>query len=87
MRFDWDDAKAERNRQKHGVTFDEATGVFFDPLALADPDLEHSAGEERERTLGRSSKSRVLLVVSTVLVVEDGQTTRRIISARAGHHL
>jgi uncharacterized DUF497 family protein len=26
--FEWDPAKAESNRRKHGVTFDEATTAF-----------------------------------------------------------
>lgn len=32
--FEWDLAKAESNFRKHGVTFDEATTVFADPLAF-----------------------------------------------------
>ena len=28
MRFEWDDAKAEANRKKHGVSFEEATVLF-----------------------------------------------------------
>ena len=34
MDFEWDDAKAESNRRKHGVPFDEAMTVFSDPLSL-----------------------------------------------------
>ena len=30
MNFDWDAAKAERNKAKHGVSFNIATRVFFD---------------------------------------------------------
>ena len=33
--FDWDPAKAESNRRKHGVAFEDAMGVFADPLALS----------------------------------------------------
>jgi uncharacterized DUF497 family protein len=29
--FDWDPAKAESNRLKHGVTFEDAMGVFGRP--------------------------------------------------------
>nr|WP_245781933.1 BrnT family toxin [Granulicella pectinivorans] len=32
--FEWDPAKAESNRRKHGVTFEEATTVFYDPCRL-----------------------------------------------------
>jgi hypothetical protein len=31
--FDWDPAKAETNWRKHGVTFEQAMGIFSDPLA------------------------------------------------------
>ena len=34
MRFTWDPRKAAANLRKHGVTFEEATTVFADPLAL-----------------------------------------------------
>jgi uncharacterized DUF497 family protein len=45
--FDWDPAKAENNRRKHGITFEDAMGVFGDPLALSLPDQESGQGEER----------------------------------------
>ena len=45
--FEWDRAEATENAQKHGVTFDEASTVFGDPLALLMPDPDHSEGEER----------------------------------------
>ena len=80
MRFDWDTDKAESNRRKHGVTFDEAASVFYDPFALTAPDLSDD-DEDRERTLGRSHRSRVLLVVTTARDAPDDPTTR-IISAR-----
>ena len=35
MRFEWDPNKAESNRKKHGVAFEEAATIFGDPLALA----------------------------------------------------
>ena len=33
-RFEWDKRKAISNEMKHGVTFDEASTVFRDPLAF-----------------------------------------------------
>ena len=33
MHFEWDGAKAEANRRKHKVSFDEAVSVFYDPLS------------------------------------------------------
>lgn len=81
MRYDWHPDKAERNRRKHGVDFLEAATVDYDPYALVDPDVEHSGTEERERTLGMSNRSRVLLVVTTDRVSGD-EDVRWIISAR-----
>jgi len=77
MHFEWDRVKAERNRRKHAVTFDEAVTVFHDPLSASFDDPDHSAGERRFITIGYSSHDR-LLVVSHV---EAGETIR-IISAR-----
>ncbi|MDQ3256767.1 MAG: BrnT family toxin, partial [Acidobacteriota bacterium] len=34
VKFEWDDAKAISNVEKHGITFGEATEVFYDPNAL-----------------------------------------------------
>lgn len=34
MRFEWNDQKAVENLNKHGVSFGEATEVFYDPNAL-----------------------------------------------------
>jgi uncharacterized protein len=47
MKFVWDANKADSNRRKHGVTFDEATTVFGDPLAGTFEDADHSLGERR----------------------------------------
>ena len=77
MHFEWDRAKAERNRRKHRVTFDEAVTVFHDPLSATFDDPDRSAGERRLITVGYSSRER-LLVVSHV----EGNETIRIISAR-----
>jgi len=43
VRFTWDPGKAVTNVRQHGVTFEEATTVFGEPLALivedaVDPD-------------------------------------------------
>jgi len=38
--FEWDPAKAAANATKHGVTFEQAAGVFKDPMALTLFDTE-----------------------------------------------
>lgn len=32
MQFEWDEAKNRMNIRKHGISFEMATGVFFDEL-------------------------------------------------------
>ena len=40
MHFEWDPAKAAENLSKHGISFEEASTVFFDSLSATgrDPD-------------------------------------------------
>ena len=63
MSFEWDDAKAEVNRNKHGVGFAEAATAFQDPNALELMDEDNSDDENRWILVGLSAKSRILLVV------------------------
>jgi uncharacterized protein len=46
--FEWDEAKAQRNRAKHGVSFQLASRVFEDSDALMLQDRVED-GEERWR--------------------------------------
>ena len=75
--FEWSTLKAAENEAKHGVSFDEATEVFGDPLALNMRDPDHSRREERLLVLGLSRRQR-LLVVSYAL----RDTRTRIIGSR-----
>lgn len=75
--FEWDPDKAQRNRRKHGVTFEEASTVFQDRLSLTIPDPVHSTDEDRFVIIGGSERMRLLVVVH----VERGDRIR-IISAR-----
>ncbi len=77
MRFEWDRDKAKSNVSKHGITFEEATTVFGDPLSLTIPDPLHSQAEDRFVTIGVSSRQRTLVVVHA-----DRGDDVRIISAR-----
>jgi uncharacterized protein len=79
MQFEWDDGKARRNLQKHGISFMQAITAFDDPFALVAPDDKHSgAGERREWLIGESDDG-VLVVVFTRR--REGRVCR-IISAR-----
>ncbi len=76
LQFDWDPRKNNVNRKKHGVSFEEATTCFFDPMHVLIQDPDHS--DNRLILIGTSSKSRVLIVVH--LDRDDDQI--RVISAR-----
>ena len=60
--FEWDAEKAKSNQRKHGVTFDEASTAFGDPLALLMRDADHSLDEERYLLLGMSNRQNLLVV-------------------------
>lgn len=77
MHFEWDPRKDKKNLQKHGVSFQEASSVFYDTLAVTGADPDHSESEERSITFGMSSSGRLLVVAHT----ERGDAIR-IISAR-----
>ncbi len=75
--FEWDPEKAESNAQKHGITFEEASTAFGDPLGLLMRDPDHSFDEERYLLLGMSSQ-QTLVVVSFA----ERPPHTRLISAR-----
>jgi uncharacterized DUF497 family protein len=60
--YEWDLNKARSNLRKHGVSFEEASTVFVDPLAITFPDPDHSDEENREITIGLTTKDRVVFV-------------------------
>jgi uncharacterized DUF497 family protein len=77
LEFEWDPEKANANEKKHGVSFDEASTVFADPLGRLVDDPEHSANEVRYVLFGRSSAGRLLAVMHT-----EREDAIRVISAR-----
>jgi uncharacterized DUF497 family protein len=77
VRFEWDPEKAKRNLKKHGVAFEEAVTVFYEPLSATFDDPDHSVGEYRFITIGLSSRDRLVVVAHA----ERGESLR-IISAR-----
>ena len=81
MRIEWDARKARENLRKHGVSFEEASSVFFDPLSATGDDPDHSVGERRLVTFGMSSSGRLLVVAHAVRgdairIIRARQTTR-----------
>ena len=78
MRVTWDALKAAANLTKHKVSFEEASTVLADPLAITGADPDHSVGESRWITFGLSNRWRLLAVAHT-----DEDDIIHLISARA----
>ena len=70
-----DPEKERSNRQKHGVSFEEAVTSFADPLAIIADDLVHP---ERAILIGMSWEARTLVTV----FIERTEDEVRLISAR-----
>lgn len=83
IRFTWNPDKAETNRRKHRVSFEDAARVFLDPLHLTHQD-RIEGGEYRWQTIGQIYGVTVLLVAHTVTEETDPEPVEviHIISAR-----
>jgi uncharacterized protein len=77
--FEWDEAKARTNENKHGVRFDDAILVFADAYALTEQD-RIEGGELRWRTIGLVGG--VVLLVAHTIRDEGADEIIRVISAR-----
>lgn len=76
MEFEWDQKKNIKNKKKHGVSFEDAKNVFFDPLRAEIYDHKNSKTEDRWIIYGRMH-----WVLFTVCCTENNGCIR-IISAR-----
>jgi uncharacterized protein len=63
--FEWDPAKAEANVRKHGIPFEHAAEVFWDPLAHTIPDDEHSLDENCWVTMAKNARGQYIVVGHT----------------------
>ena len=63
--FEWDDAKARRNYNRHGVTFEIARKAFRDPSMVEILDDRENYGEERYLLIGLAD-GQLLSVIYTV---------------------
>jgi len=79
IRFTWDENKSKENHEKHGISFEEAKSIFYDPIARLIFDPDHSADEDRFIMLGMSHRLRVLIVCHCY---KEKEELIRIISAR-----
>ena len=78
-RFTWDENKHNHNKQKHRISFEEASTVFDDENVMMSPDFRHSYDEDRFIVIGMSRKSKVLMVC---YCYRNYGSVIRIISAR-----
>ena len=62
IRFEWNTQKNALNLQKHGISFEEAKTVFYDPNAQLISDPDHSGKEDRFILLGLSETLNLLVV-------------------------
>ena len=74
--FVWNASKAEKNWHKHGVRFEEAATVFFDPVFVLIDASRNS--ETRDAAIGFDTNGHLLYVVH----IEIEESFIRIISAR-----
>jgi uncharacterized DUF497 family protein len=77
MNFEWSREKAALNRERHGVSFEEAATAFADPLSSTILDPDNSDDETRFILVGQAFSGRLLVVVHT-----DRDESIRLISAR-----
>lgn len=77
LNFEWNPEKSASNKRKHGVSFEQATEVFYDPYHIEKYDTRDAYGEDRIQVIGLSEPG-ILVVIYTV---RTGHTYR-IISAR-----
>jgi uncharacterized DUF497 family protein len=77
IRFEWDSDKSETNLRKHGIAFENACEVFFDPFLRMTEQKIHN-GQMREAVVGMTVNWRLLYVIYTMLKDD----IIRIISAR-----
>ena len=66
--FDWDENKNQQNIIKHGVSFEDATNVFFDPERLTLFDEGHSFSEDRYYCIGKVDEN----ILTVRFVIRNG---------------
>lgn len=64
--FEWDEANAQKNWERHQVTPEEAEDVFFNEPMVVRGDVRHSGREKRYYALGQTSRERHLFVAFTI---------------------
>lgn len=76
MEFEWDEKKNHRNKEKHGIGFEDAKEVFKDRRRIEIKDERRDYGEDIWKTIGLM----IGVVISVIYTICD--TAVRLISAR-----
>ncbi|MEL6584185.1 MAG: BrnT family toxin [Pseudomonadota bacterium] len=64
MQFEWDEAKNRWNVEKHGISFETASRMFFGPVLTA-LDARFEYGEERFISVGKVDGVLIIVAVHT----------------------
>ena len=64
--FDWNQANAQKNWERHAVTPEEAEEVFFQEPLVVRSDVRHGKAEKRYYALGQTSSGRLLFIAFTI---------------------
>lgn len=85
MIFEWDENKNLINKAKHGVSFDAAKMIFFDPHCIFRLDRIED-GEDRWHAVGLVNGVLMILVVHTTHYDNQTEIIRIISARRPGRH-
>ena len=64
--FDWNQANAQKNWERHAVTPEEAEEVFFQEPLVVRSDVRHGKAEKRYYALGQTTSGRLLFIAFTI---------------------
>jgi uncharacterized protein len=64
--FEWDEDKNRENILKHGIPFEKAQDVFFDPQRKIALDLDHSSRDEKRYYCFGKIENRIVTVRFTL---------------------
>lgn len=81
QKFVWDEAKAQANVRKHGITFKLASTIFHDRLIAIVHDHRHDGPDDRWIAVG-VAEGGALVIVACAFDEVNGDPHVRIISAR-----
>jgi len=78
--FEWDEAKATKNKKKHKIEFKNVIDAFDDPFAITEQNCIEG-GEYRWRTIGMTKGMVVVFIGHAIYEHEDAEVIR-IMTAR-----